>query len=624
MDRLNEMQKQAVTAKEDSVVVIAGAGSGKTTVVTKRIANLVMNHDALPEDVLAITFTNKAANEMKERILEELGPFSSNMWVMTFHSFSLRLIRYNIEHVANLKSDFLIIDDLDKKSIIKQIIKRLQLCDIVKVKSAMYAISNAKSKVSYLSEVKNFIYYDYFDIYKEYAKHLIDNNAIDFDDILLIANELMDNEQLKAYYSVKFKYIHVDEFQDTSKVQFELLKKLKSENNNIFIVGDVDQSIYGWRGAVVDNLLNIETTFPNTRVIKLEQNYRSSKNIITCANKLIEQNINRIEKTLWTDNMQGAKVSAYRFVDAYRESDFVMQEIKMQHEMGKNLNEYAILYRANYLSKKIEEKLMQNQIPYKIYGGVKFYERMEIKDIIAYIRLIFDHSDNISFSRVINVPKRKVGDVTQAKYRNFALENNLSHFQAAEQLASAQVKDFVEIVKSYKERLEADFELEFDNLLFDIKYQDHLVSIDGEDKMYERMDNVHELKESFINALNNGSTINDYLNELALYTDHGEDSLDGVVLSTIHGVKGLEFDHVYMIGMSEDIFPRTSHTFKLDEIEEERRVCYVGVTRARKKLVLTNFTFDFKGDFLDNSRFISEMDVEVIEKDDAAPKGFIF
>ncbi len=344
MDKLNNKQLEAVNELDhSSVVVIAGAGSGKTTVITKRIAMLVNSHLAQPEDILAITFTNKAANEMKERLQNEMGPYASNMWIMTFHAFALRLIRFNLEHISFLEKDFNIIDDEDKKAILKQIIKRRQLTEVMKVKSCMYAISAAKSQVSYLKEVKNIIDYDYVEVYNEYADYMVKNNAIDFDDILLIVNELLDVEKIRTYYAIKFRYIHVDEFQDTSKVQFEMLDKLKSKDNNIFIVGDVDQSIYGWRGAQIDNLLNVEKSFKNTKVIKLEQNYRSTKSIIGCANQLIENNIDRIDKTLWTDNQVGMKVKAMRFVDGYKEANYVMQEIKMMHQMNKDMNEYAIL-----------------------------------------------------------------------------------------------------------------------------------------------------------------------------------------------------------------------------------------------------------------------------------------
>ncbi len=318
------------------------------------------------------------------------------------------------------------------------------------------------------------------------------------------------------------------------------------------------------------------------------------------------------------------KVKAMRFVDGYKEANYVMQEIKMMHKMNKDMNEYAILYRANYLSKKIEEQLMKNQIPYRIFGGIRFYERMEIKDIIGYIRLIYNNDDNISFNRVINTPKRKVGDKTLASYRNYAIENNMTLFSAAKDLASPKVKDFIKIVESYKEHLERDFELEFDNLISDLNYKQYLIDLDGEEKMLDRMDNINELKEAFITAIKNGQTINEYLNELILYSEKDDEDTDGVILSTIHGVKGLEFDNVYLMGMNEGIFPRTSSTFILKEIEEERRVAYVAVTRARKKLVLTNHTFDFKGDFLDNSRFIEEMGVAVIEKEDKPQSGFIF
>ncbi len=622
MEKLNSEQIKAINAENNVVVVIAGAGSGKTTVLTEKIKRLIDNQMCLAREVLAITFTNKATNEMKERLALKLGHKINGAWIMTFHGFSLRVIRENLAYLPNHDHNMQIVDDDDKKKIIKEILKRLNLNDEYKVPQVMYAISGAKKYALTMKEVKNYIDFEYLDIYNEYEKYLNANNAFDFDDLLIVCHQLLKIKEISEKYQERFKYIHVDEYQDTSVVQSEILKKLKQKNNNLFIVGDVDQSIYGWRGATIENIMSLEKTFSDVKIIKLEQNYRSTKRIIDAANSLIENNQERYDKVLWTDNSMGDKIKTYRFMDAAKEADFVKNEVKYLVDFGKIPSEIAILYRYNYQSKKIEEALMRARIPYQIYGGLRFYERMEIKDMIAYIRLILNPTDNISFLRIINVPKRKVGEVTLNKIRNFATDNELSYFNAAKEIGSKQIQEFCKIIESYKPLLLADFACEFDNLISDIGYYEYLLKSEDSEKVKDRSENIRELKQAIEEAIESEMTLSEYLTELTLFSEReSEEDSGAVILSTVHGVKGLEFDHVFLTGMNEKKFPKVDEA-NPQELEEERRVAYVAVTRARKQLVVTNISYDFKNEYYEDSRFIQEMNLDTAEE--ASTESFIF
>lgn len=622
MAKLNSEQVKAINAENNVVVVIAGAGSGKTTVLTEKIKKLIEEQRCLAHEVLAITFTNKATNEMKERLALKLGTKINGAWIMTFHGFSLRIIRENLAYLPNHDHNMQIVDDDDKKKIIKEILKRLNLNEVYKVPQVMYAISGAKKYALTMKEVESCIEFEYLDIYKEYEKYLNANNAFDFDDLLIVCHQLLKIEEVRTKYQNRFKYIHVDEYQDTSVVQSEILKKLKSKTNNLFIVGDVDQSIYGWRGATIENIMSLEKTFDDVAIIKLEQNYRSTKRILEAANSLIENNNDRYDKVLWTDNNIGDKIKTYRFMDASKEADFVKNEVKYLVDFGKIPSEIAILYRYNYQSKKVEEALMRARIPYQIYGGLRFYERMEIKDMIAYIRLIMNHDDNISFLRIINVPKRKVGEVTLNKIRNYALDNELSYFAAAKEIGGKLIQDFCTIIESYQQLLLDDFASEFDNLISDIGYYEYLLKSEDSEKVKDRSENIRELKQAIEEALESDMTLNEYLTELTLFSERETDEDSGaVVLSTIHGVKGLEFDHVFLTGMNEKKFPKSDES-NPHELEEERRVAYVAITRARKQLVITNISYDFKNEYYEDSRFIQEMNLEAAEQTQA--ESFIF
>ncbi len=614
MAKLNTQQQKAVDSNANVVVVIAGAGSGKTTVLTEKVARIVESDMASAREVLAITFTNKATNEMKERLNSRLGQQIAGAWIMTFHGFSLRVIRENLEYLPHHDHNLVIVDEDDKKKILKEILKRLNLDGDYKIPEVVRKIANAKKDAMVIDDIKYNIDFEFTDIYNEYEKYLNANNAFDFDDLLIVCHQLLKIEAVQKKYQERFKYIHVDEYQDTSLVQGEILKKLKSPNNNLFIVGDVDQSIYGWRGATIENIMSLEKTFDDVEIVKLEQNYRSTKRIIDAANTLIEYNKNRYDKNLWTENPLGEKIKAYRFNDASKEADFIKSEVNYLVDFGKVPSEIAILYRFNYQSKKVEEALMRARIPYVIYGGLRFYERMEIKDMIAYIRLIMNPKDNISFLRIINVPKRKVGDVSLQKIINFANQENISYFEAATQIGGKTVQEFCKIVTSYQELLVNNFAEEFDNLINDIGYYEYLLKSEDSERVQERAENVRELKEAIEEAIENDMSLTEYLTELTLFSERETDEDSGaVVLSTVHGVKGLEFDYVFLTGLNETKFPKVDDT-NPEELEEERRVAYVAVTRARKKLVITNISYDFKNEYYEDSRFIEEMEIDATEE----------
>lgn len=614
MAELNKAQQQAVDSDHNVVVVIAGAGSGKTTVLTEKVARIIDEDMATAPEVLAITFTNKATNEMKERLNTRLKQKIAGAWIMTFHGFSLRIIRENLAYLPHHDHNLVIIDEDDKKKIVKDILKRLNLDKDYKVPEVTRKISSAKRDALVISDVKKNIDFDFQDIYNEYEKYLNKNNAFDFDDLLIVCHQLLMIDEVAQKYQKRFKYIHVDEYQDTSIVQGEILKKLKSTDNNLFIVGDVDQSIYGWRGATIENIMSLEKVFDDVDIIKLEQNYRSTKRIIDAANTLIEFNTNRYDKHLWTENALGEKIKAYRFNDASKEASFIKTEVNYLVDFGKVPSEIAILYRFNYQSKKIEEALMRARIPYIIYGGLRFYERMEIKDMIAYIRLIMNNDDNISFLRIINVPKRKVGDVSLQKIMNFAIQEDISYFAAAKEIGGKLVQEFCSIIESYQKLLIDNFSEEFDNLINDIAYYEYLLKSEDSEKVQDRAENIRELKEAIQEALDNEMSLSEYLTELTLFSERESDEDSGaIILSTVHGVKGLEFDYVFLTGMNEQKFPKVDET-NPEELEEERRVAYVAITRARKKLTITNISFDFKNEYYEDSRFIEEMAIDSTEQ----------
>ncbi|MGL4589111.1 MAG: ATP-dependent helicase [Mycoplasmatales bacterium] len=608
MNRLNKVQLEAIQAENNVVVILAGAGSGKTTVLVKKIEYLILEQGVEPGSILAITFTNKAAKEMKERLTTNLGPYASAVWVMTFHAFAVRVIRQQISKLPAYNQKFLIIDDDDKKKILKKYIKDNFL--ELKPQQCVYAISSAKAYATDIDDVEFGIDEEYRSVYRYYTEYLKANNAMDFDDLLLYAHWLLSLKDVQVYYQTKFKYIHVDEFQDTSSIQAEMLKYMKSSTNKLFIVGDIDQSIYTWRGAVVDNMLKIEQVYKDVKIIKLEQNYRSTSTILDSANSLIENNLNRFEKELWTENVGGQAISWTQATSMNQEATNTVREIDSLIDNGHPMNEIAVLYRYNYQSRKVEEELVKKGISYVLYGGLRFYERMEIKDVLAYLRLIVNPNDNISFLRVANVPKRKVGEIALNKLMNYATDNQTSYLKAGLEIGAKSLREFIEKVTSVNQvKLIEDFQVEVMNFLQAINYFDYLTEYD--DKGEERRQNVEELLNGIAEILSEGEqTLEDYLSEVAIFSEKTEVDEDTVVLSTIHGAKGLEFDSVFVIGMCEGKFPKEAALFDETELEEERRLCYVAITRARHQLYVSNYLYDYTGNYLEASRFIGEMGIE--------------
>lgn len=607
MSRLNLQQEKAIECMNNVVLVIAGAGSGKTTVLTKRVKKLISD-GIEPRSILAITFTNKATKEMKERIN------NNEVNINTFHSFSLSIIRKNIKYLISHDKNFSIIDEDDKSKILKKLIKDLNLD--LKANNVKYEISSAKSNSLDKNDIINHISIEYISIFNGYCSFLKDNNCFDFDDLLLYAYELLKIEAVRNKYHNYLNYIHVDEYQDTSIIQSKMLDLIKSDSCKLFVVGDVDQSIYEWRGATVENIMNLASKYNDSIIIKLEQNYRSTKSILDVANNLISKNKNRIDKNLWTENSKGQKVKSLRFTGESNQAEYVKSEIKYLEDFGANLNSICVLYRYNYQSKKIEEALIRSNISYKIYGGMRFYDRTEIKDCIAYLRLLVNFEDNISFMRIINVPKRKVGEITLNKIINYAVDNKISYFESSLKIGSETIKKFCNLILDYSETINNDFTWEFNKFLDTIGYENFLLKSEDKSKVEDRMLNVNEFIESIDFVLQNEETnLLEYVNELVLFTDTDDRNNDDcVVLSTVHGVKGLEFDYVYMTGMNELVFPNQNKISTDQHLEEERRVCYVAITRAKKKLVLSNISFNYRGEYLKDSRFLNEMGLEPSEE----------
>lgn len=626
-NNFNEKQLEAINSKANVIVVIAGAGSGKTTVLIERISKL-LSQGIRAYNVLAITFTNKAAQEMKTRLLENEGPQALEATIMTFHALCVKIIRENISHINGYDSNFLIIDEDDKKRIIKNILKENNLDSKIKVHEVIYNISGAKSKSLTYKNVEAFIDTKFKEIYLKYQKYCQKNNAFDFDDLLLVAYDLLKIKAIKTRYNKLFKYIHVDEFQDTSVIQSEILKKLKTTENNLFIVGDIDQSIYTWRGAEVDNLFNVLDDYPDVHLVKLEQNYRSTKEILNMANNLIENNKKRIEKELWTENKKGRAVEYYPVDTAEEEANTVVREINSIVDYGGSYNDFAVLYRYNYQSRKIEEVFLRNSIPYKIYGGIRFYERKEIKDILAYFRLFMNAHDDISLMRVINTPKRKIGEKTLEKYLKYGEAENKSLYTTISDIGGKNVQSLIGIIQKYTFILNLvdaeEFEKYFQKFLQDLGYEEYLLTQEDKFKVEDRMANIKELKEAFMEKIKEGILLPEYLNELSLENRETDSEIDEVILSTIHGVKGLEFDNVFIISLVEGRFPKDDALINENEMEEERRLAYVAITRAKHTLTLLSYHFNFKHELQKPSRFLEEMGIISEDYDDNSLDNFIF
>ena len=636
---LNDKQYEAVVNTEGPCLVIAGAGSGKTKVLTHKIAYLMGEKNILPWNILAITFTNKAAKEMKERIELLVGDAAKDMWIGTFHSICVRILRKFIDRIG-FDSSFIIFDTSDQKTMVKQILKDLQLDDkMFSDRSVMSEISNAKNEMlepdTYAAKVRgDFRREKIAEVYERYQKRLKENNAIDFDDIINYTIKiLMENPDVLEYYSNKFQYVLVDEYQDTNKSQFTLVTMLASKHGNITAVGDNDQGIYSFRGADISNILNFEKDFPGTKIIKLEQNYRCTGNILKVANAVIKNNEVKYDKKLWTENDVGNLPKVFSADNEYDEGRYIAEQIKhlMMQEKYK-YSDFAVLYRMNTQSRAIEEILRREDIPYKIVGGLKFYERKEIKDIISYLRLIQNHADNLSLNRIINEPKRGIGKTSLDKIAIIAEQNNMSMYEIIKNadvyglnrvfLNSREFIDCIENITAKKDELTISELIK--KILHDTGYTKALEN----ENTIEAENRIANLEE-FLNVAvefeeeSAESGLSDFLEGITLSSDldNVEETDESVTLMTLHSAKGLEFPVVFLVGMEEGIFPGYKSIGEQKELEEERRLCYVGVTRAKENLFLTNSkqrtTF---GSTTHNppSRFLQEIPKELLDGYDDA------
>ena len=604
---LNPQQAEAVINTEGPMLIMAGAGSGKTKVLTCRVANLLQK-GVRPYRILAITFTNKAAAEMRERVNNMSGPAAKDVWLFTFHAFCARFLRMEIDKLPGYGGNFAIYDTADSQNLIKQILKEMNLDDKRFQPSGILSrISNAKNALqdaaAFARQAGDFYEQKVADIYGRYEQKLQLNNALDFDDLLMLSIKLLqENKEVREKYQDRFDYLLVDEYQDTNHAQYLLTKFLAAKHRNICVVGDADQSIYGWRGADIQNILDFEKDYPDAKVIKLEQNYRSTQIILDAANAVIENNTGRKPKNLWTENKSGADIIYFQAVDERDEARFVIEQLQnLQRTENKKLGDMAILYRTNTQSRIFEEMLIKSGISYNMVGGLKFYERKEIKDIIAYLRVIFNPADSLSLLRIINVPKRGIGDASLAKIQAYAAANNVSLFEAVSNAAVidglssrfvSKLDDLAGIIFELMNLAnEAPVEDLIDRVLRDTGYLEELEN-ERTPQAQSRIDNLHELisvAQEFA-ASEEENNLENFLAHVALVSDIDDTELgeDAITLMTLHSSKGLEFPVVFLVGMEEGLFPHARTLMDETEIEEERRLCYVGITRAKEKLFLSS------------------------------------
>ena len=632
---LNKEQQQAVQHTEGPLLILAGAGSGKTKVLTVRIAHLLAQ-GVNPYEILAITFTNKAAKEMKSRVEGLVGDVANRIWLSTFHSFCAKFLRFEIDSFLGYNSNFTIYDTSDSQAVIKAALKALNLDDKYYPVGAMIAaISDAKNKLLFASDfrkqARDFYQQKVADVYEYYERELRKNNALDFDDLLLVAVKLLQsNATVLDKYSHRFRYVMIDEYQDTNHAQYLLAKLLASHWKNIAVVGDADQSIYAWRGADIQNILDFEKDYPNCTSIKLEQNYRSTKIILDAANAVIDNNEGRPEKNLWTDKIEGAKIQHFTAQSEHEEVAFIGDTIAKKHDIHDvPYGDMAILYRTNAQSRVLEEALIKRALPYTMVGGTKFYDRKEIKDVLAYLRVLYNPFDDLSLLRIINVPKRSIGATTVAKLQDYAREKGTSLFMTLTQL------HLIDSIKGKtKEKLE-----EFGILIFTLvsEMEDKTV-LDILESILDRTGYLAQLEESTdpqdqaraenigellsvakdFQDTNPSGTVEDFLEQVALVNDVDsfEQEEAKVTLMTLHAAKGLEFPIVFLCGLEEGLFPHSRTLMNPEEIEEERRLAYVGITRAEKELYISNATtrtvFGRTSSYLP-SRFIDEIPEELVD-----------
>ncbi len=635
LDGLNREQQQAVQHTEGPLLILAGAGSGKTKVLTVRIAYL-LSQGVNPYEILAITFTNKAAKEMKSRVEGLVGDVANRIWLSTFHSFCAKFLRFELDNFLGYNSNFTIYDTSDSQVVIKAALKALNLDDKYYPVGAMIsAISDAKNKLMFASDyrkqARDFYQQKVADVYEYYERELRKNNALDFDDLLLVAVKLLQsNAAVLDKYSKRFRYVMIDEYQDTNHAQYLLAYLLSSHWKNIAVVGDADQSIYAWRGADIQNILDFEKDYPNCTSIKLEQNYRSTKIILDAANAVIDNNEGRPEKNLWTDKVEGAKIQHFTAQSEHEEAAFIGDTIVKKHDIhGVPYGDMAILYRTNAQSRVLEEALIKRALPYTMVGGTKFYDRKEIKDVLAYLRVLYNPFDDLSLLRIINVPKRSIGATTVSKLQDYALENGTSLFMTLTQL------HLVDTIKGKtKEKLE-----EFGILIFTLVAEmDDKSVLDILEAILDRTGYLAQLEESTdpqdqaraenigellsvakdFQDTNPTGTVEDFLEQVALVNDVDsfEQEESKVTLMTLHAAKGLEFPIVFLGGLEEGLFPHSRTLMNPEEIEEERRLAYVGITRAEKELYISNATtrtvFGRTSSYLP-SRFIDEIPAELVD-----------
>ena len=634
LEGLNDKQKEAVIETEGPCLVIAGAGSGKTKVLTHKIAYLIEKQGIKPWNILAITFTNKAANEMKERITNLIGENANDMWVGTFHSICVRILRRYIDRIG-FNSDFVIFDTSDQKTLIKQCIKQMNLDDkIFTDRSVLAEISNAKNEMltpmQYNLRTKGELRKQKIaEVYEMYQRKLKENNALDFDDIINYTIQILtENPDVLEYYSEKFKYVLVDEYQDTNKAQFTLITLLSGRYGNITVVGDNDQGIYSFRGADITNILNFERDFPGTKIIKLEQNYRSSKAILDAANAVIKHNEKKYEKNLWTDKEDGEKPTVARLDNEYEEANFAVEQInKLRREEYYKYSDFTVLYRMNAQSRSIEDIFRRENIPYKMIGGLKFYERKEIKDAIAYLRLIHNQADNLSLQRIINEPKRGIGQTSMEKIEKLATANNISMYEViknAEQYGLNKVfLNSREFINTIEELFSKKDEMLISELLKEVLNKTGYTKALKLENTAQAESRIENLDEFLTVAMefeeeNAENSLAEFLESITLSSDIDgmEETEDSVTLMTLHSAKGLEFPVVFLIGMEEGLFPSYRSIGEQRELEEERRLCYVGITRAKEYLYLTcakQRTIFGSTSCNKISRFIEEIPKELLE-----------
>lgn len=634
---LNHEQQEAVFHTEGPVLILAGAGSGKTRVLTHRIAYLIEEKGVNPWNIMAITFTNKAAGEMRERVDKIVGFGAESIWVSTFHSSCVRILRRYIDRLG-FDHNFAIYDTDDQKSLMKDICKRLEIdTKVYKERAILAAISSAKDELIspeeyQLNTMSDFSKKKIALAYLEYQKELKKNNALDFDDLIVKTVELFQAcPDVLDYYQERFRYIMVDEYQDTNTAQFKFVSLLAAKYRNLCVVGDDDQSIYKFRGANIGNILGFEKIFPDAMVIRLEQNYRSTQNILNAANEVIKNNVGRKDKTLWTENQEGEKIHFRQFMNAYEEAEYIVGDIsKKVREKDGDYRDFAILYRTNAQSRLFEEKMLMANIPYKLVGGVNFYARKEIKDLLSYLKTVDNARDDLAVRRIINVPKRGIGATTLTRVQDYAVQKDISFYEAlreASQIpslgrAAAKVEPFVTFIQTMRSKAEY---LSPSELLKEIIEETGYVTelqAEGTEEAEARIENIDELITKVVTyeEENEEPTLSGFLEEVALVADI--DSVDGddnqVLLMTLHSAKGLEFPYVYLAGMEDGIFP-SYMTITADdptEIEEERRLCYVGITRAMRDLTLTCAQQRMiRGETQYNkvSRFIKEIPREMVE-----------